>query len=172
MSEFFKSPKEKILSPEARYKNLPAANPRELRKEAEQGLENFLFDPVTVIVTPEFLEDGAFLSEDEKSLFKLTKEDVSGEYEITCCSRRQGDVNRIDKMINELDLKNPWEPAKLEHLLFFRFTYPGLVPNGVVAFGTEQRGHMPRLESDRKLTKHYRHGGFNSDIYYLIMRRK
>lgn len=173
MPESFKPSSEKPLSPEAIYRKLPAAHPRELREGAEQGLENFLFDPVTVNVIPDFLEDEAFLPEDEKSLFKLTKEDVSGEYEITCCSRRQGDVNRIDKMINELDINNPWEPAKLEHLLFFRTTYPELVPNGVVvAFGTEQRGHMPRLESDGKLTKHYRHGGFNSDIYYLIARRK
>jgi len=172
MSESFKPSKEKALSPEAKYEKLPPANHRELRKGAEQGLENFLFDPVTVNVIPEFLGDEGFLPKDEKSLFKLTKEEVSGEYEITCCSRAPGDKNRIDKMISELDVNNPWEPAKLEHLLFFRFTHPGLVPNGVVAFGTEERHHMPRLESDGKLTKHYRHGGFNNDIYFLIARRK
>lgn len=173
MSESFKPSQEKVLSPEAIYRRLPAANPRVLREGVDQGFEHFLFNPVVINVITDFLENENFLSETEKGLFKFSKETIDGEYEITCCSRKQSDTNRIDKMISGLDLNNPWEPAKLEHLILFRAIYPELLPSAaVVAFGTEQRGHMPRLEPDGKMIKHYRHGGFNSNLYYLIVRRK
>lgn len=175
MSESFKSGAEKLPqrpSPEQVYKKLPAAKARIFSSEAGTTInECFAFPPVNISVIPEFFEGEEVMSEEEKGLFKLSKESVSGDFEVTCCARDMGDMNRIDKMIHELDIENPWQPAKLEHLLFFRMTNPDLLPKGpVVAFGTEQRQHMPRLD-EGKLGKHFRHGGFNSNVYFLVVRQ-
>ncbi len=180
MTESFKppvrSPQEKQseqLSPEKIYARLPGANPRVFHEGGGSGMEHYAFPPVTLSVIPEFFDDELLVSKEERSLFKFSNEPVVGQYEVTCCARSAGDTNRIDKMIKQLDTENPWQPAMFEHLLAFRQMYADEFPGmTIVAPGTEQRSHMPRLDPDGTLHKHYRHGGFNSSILFLIVRRK
>lgn len=81
-------------------------------------------------------------------------------------------MNNIDKMIAGLDPEDLWVPAKLEHLLCLRASCPELVPNGtVVALGTKKRGLVPKLGPKGELGEHFG-GSFNSDIFFLIVRRK
>ncbi len=176
MTESFKPSIEsepKPPTPEQIYKKLPTAEARVFNAESEiPNTECLLFPPVTISIIPDFFDGNEFFTEDEKKLFKLSKETVSGDFEVACCSRMAGDTNRIDKMIKELDPDNPWEPAKLEHLIVFREAHSEiLLENPIVAFGTEQKQHRPRLNG-KELVRHYSHAGYNSDLLFLIVRRK
>ena len=174
-----------------RYKNIPAAKPRLFvhSEGTEAGTESpFKFLPIHVSVTQEALMDVAEHNSHTKNeieygglgkrLSKLKKEvHIIGDYLVTCCMREEGDNNSIDKMIANIDEEDSWKPAKIEHLLILAQTNPELFDDPVVALGSEvkQIGNIPCLHRKNgrvEFAEHYRHGGFNRNYSFLIVRQK
>jgi hypothetical protein len=193
MKESFPSKSE---SPEQAYKKRyeakPGARPRVFTlpdgEEGESEDSLFPFPPVDVEITQEALEElladpsyTEFELKDLKLRDRLVRlqddPDLYGTYEVAYCMRTEGDTNRIDRMIEAIDLDDPWQPGRLEHLLLLGKTHPELFDGTVVALGSEikQRGEVPLLEPGGERLRYSTHpkaAGFNNEIRFLIFRRK
>lgn len=201
MTESF--PSNKVESPAARarrlekefakrYEQIPAAKAvrfSSVEAEGQESIETpFLFPPVSVTLDKEAIEDltneEQYSANDLDSLKhwnRLSKlradESVYGDFEITCVMREEGDTNRIDKMIAELNPQNPWQPARTEHLLALAKSNPELINGPIVALGSEikQNGNIPCMEpgvEGARYTNHPRVAGFNPTYQFLVFRKK
>ena len=178
----------------ARYEALPAAKPRMFAVQEADGEVRespFAFPPVEMSVAKETVEEliKNYEPTDEKSgdlrlkrrlddlRTEMAKGDIFGEYEVSYIMRAPGDMNRIDKMIAELDVDNPWQAGRVEHLFLLAQTNPELFADPVVALGSEtKRGDIPCLQSsdDGRIgyANHPRAGSFNKNYCFLVVRRK
>ena len=179
----------------ARYEALPAARPRMFAVQEAGGEVHespFAFPPVEMSVTKEIVEEliENYDPTDEKSddlrlkrrlddlRVEMTRGDIFGEYEVSYIMRAPGDMNRIDKMIAELDVDNPWQAGRIEHLFLLAQTNPELFTDPVVALGSEAKreGDIPCLQSSGDgwigYANHPRAAGFNKNYCFLVVKKK
>jgi hypothetical protein len=179
MNESFK-PKtpERPLTAKETYEMKPPSRPFDFSEvEGWSGTESYLqFPPVSLQITDDVLNNQSFATPEERKKFALPTTTSGEEFEVSCCRRARGDTNRVDKMIESLDQKNPWEPGKIEHLLLMRHLHPSLLASHTIAIGTKkQRGEIPCLDKTGeqiRLATHNVTFGFNETYCFLIVRKK
>lgn len=174
-----------------RYETLPAAKLRMFNSTETSGEVSespFVFSPVVISINPEVVEDltqNDKYTESELIDLKLAKRLVNlreastifGDFEVSSVMRVEGDTNRIDKMITEIDPNEPWQAGNIEHLLLLAKTNPELFDKPTVALGSEtkQTGAVPGVQNINNQTENFSHpraAGFSSNYCFLVVRKK